>query len=291
MSSTWTLYATASTDVALRAVDATYAKLEELYESVDLDDGDSAPDLGFLPDVEVSQSPVPTPAAQRTALGKRLGGRIEDAAFTRLAKCKSTILLDRPTSLEEDPTLVSSLKLLLAQLGEVVFAGSGALAFVTGETLAEELERHRDLEGAVKARRRSGLQRVAKPRVEESGEVPHGAADSDTDVGDSDTSLEDSDTSLDDLEDEDDEAVDSAEPDALRRTLAAIAEHPSSRRRASELLDKAPDLVVRVAERLARVGVESDEALAKGVDADLKKVKAARLSLAELLRKASRPDG
>ncbi|MCA9590399.1 MAG: hypothetical protein KC657_34085 [Myxococcales bacterium] len=293
MASSWTIYASATTDAALRAVDAMYAALEELYEKVDLGDGDSAPDLGFLPDVEVSRSPVPKADAERAAVAEsaKIGARVEDAAFARLSKCKSTLIVDRPTELDEDPTLVSALKILFEMLGPSVFVGGDAHRLVTSETLLAELAKHRDLDAAIKAR-------GGKPEKKASAVRPTAAKvaladDSDTAL-DSDTDLDASDTELDsdtDLDDEDDEeAADSAEPDALRRTLAAIAEHPASRRRAGDLLEKAPDLVQRVAERLARIGVESDDALARGTDADIKRVKTARLALAALLRKAARQD-
>ena len=154
MASSWTIYASATTDAALRAVDAMYAALEELYEKVDLGDGDSAPDLGFLPDVEVSRSPVPKADAERAAVAEsaKIGARVEDAAFARLSKCKSTLIVDRPTELDEDPTLVSALKILFEMLGPSVFVGGDAHRLVTSETLLAELAKHRDLDAAIKAR-------------------------------------------------------------------------------------------------------------------------------------------
>jgi hypothetical protein len=176
--------------------------------------------------------------------------RGEKAALVRLAECVSTIRIDLVRDF--DPALVSALRAVFEDLGPSVFAKGEGVDLTTSESLLASLAKSPDL--------------AATLRAVEAGELEE----------------------EDEHEDEDDEepAPDSARPEVLRTILGEISQHPRARRKAGELLAEAPEIVGKVAERLARVGAEADPVVAKALDVKEREVLGARKALATILRRA-----
>jgi hypothetical protein len=280
MAKTWFIYGTVSSGAAKRAVDAMYAKLaaivgEDLAEHLDRGEELEPPTLGFWPDVSVASSGVPAADNERASLtgpGKKAKVRFDEAALKRLAKSFSVIRFDGPRGF--DPALVTTLRVLVELLGPCVFTREPGSELITSETLLADLADLPDLPAGMRAA-------LAGERDEDEEEDE---ADEDEDDEDEDEEEDEDDEEVD--EDEDEPAPDSARPETLRGTLAAMAELPRARRKASELMGSAPEIVVRLAERLARVGVETDAVAARALGVKDEDVVAARKALAKLLRRA-----
>lgn len=259
MAEPWFIYATVPRTAATRAVEATYETLggivgKDLAEHLEPGEDLEPPVLGFWPDISVSASAsVPTAEAERTSLTDptKTGATFEEAALARLAKCMSTIRVERPEAF--DPAFVSAIRTLVENLGKSVFTNRPGFHLATSESLLASLAEYPDLASTLRA--------VAAGELDDEEE--------------------------DEEEDEDDEpASDSARPEVLRKILEAIAQHPRARRKAGELLAEAPEIVGTFAERLARIGAEPDPAVAKALDVNERDVVGARKALASILRRA-----
>jgi hypothetical protein len=269
MSQPWLIYTTASRSVAEEAVESMYVTLglvvgEDLAEHLDPGEELEPPTLGSWPDVSVlEKAPVPTSDEARASLAGsgKAKAKLDEAALTRLATCKSTIQIDQATAF--DPSHVSALRALFESLGPSVFTKGAGLELSTSESLLATLAGAADLAESLRA-------------------IAAGKADDDDDDEDEDD--EDDDDDLD--EDDDEPAPDSAKPEMLRMMLGEIAQLPRVRRKAAELLGGAPPLVGQFAERLARVGAEPDLAAAKALGVEEREVIGARKALANLLRRA-----
>jgi hypothetical protein len=185
---------------------------------------------------------------EASSVPEAAASRGEKAALVRLAECVSTIRIDQVRDF--DPALVSALRAVFEDLGPSVFAKGKGVDLTTSESLLASLAKSPDL--------------AATLRAVEAGELEE------------------------EHEDEDDEepAPDSARPEVLRTILGEISQHPRARRKAGELLAEAPEIVGKVAERLARVGAEADPAVAKALDVKEREVLGARKALATILRRA-----
>jgi hypothetical protein len=157
MSHEWTIYVRSSTDEATRVVRAVYEDLDSLLGSdlvrrIERDEEYPAA-LGAWPSLVVSKGPVPTPDEERAALeepGKR-GVTFEAAAVARLGECRARIDIQRPTAFDEDPTLVTTLRLIFHRLeGGAVFCRDRGFDLATSETILERLATHRDLAAALR---------------------------------------------------------------------------------------------------------------------------------------------
>lgn len=276
MSVSWFLYSTATAPAAKRAVAATYDGLgsivgEDLAEHLEPGEELEPVTLGHWPELSVLKStPVPTPDEQRAELSQpdKTDVRLEEAALTRLAKCVSTVRIAGPQGFE--PTLVSALRLLVAKLGPCVFTDAPGFTLETSETLLKNLTAERDLATALK--------------VVTSGEPVEEEKESDEDEDYEDD--EDEDEDEDEAEDEEETEDASARADILRGNLAEIAKLPRVRRKAGDFLAEAPQIVGTYAERLARIGVETDAAVAKALNVTEREVLGARNALARILRRA-----
>jgi hypothetical protein len=151
----WTLYAEATSDRALAAVEATYDGLEALIGPDALrayEDDDTYPEeLGAWPRLEARTGPVPSPAEERARLEEpnKIGVRFEEAALDRLGRCRCRIDIDRPGDFKTDPTLVSAVRTLIELVGPSVFCENRGFDLVTSETLLASLEKMRGLEAAL----------------------------------------------------------------------------------------------------------------------------------------------
>ena len=273
MAHSWRFYTKASRTAAGRAVDDMYEKLaavvgEDLAEHLEPGEELEPAKLGCWPDVAVLASPVPTADEVETAVAEagNTGVRVQDAALKRLAKCVSSIRIDHPRDF--DPALVTAVRALVAALGPCVFSKGAGFDLLTSETLLADIAKATDLAAAMRAA-------VAGKLV-----------DKDDDEDDEDDDEEEDEDDEEEEEDDDEPPSDSARPEVLRGTLAAMAELPRARRKASELMGSAPDLVARFTERLARVGAEPDAAVAKALNVTEKDVIGARKALALILRRA-----
>lgn len=265
----WSALYVGSTDLATSAVDAAYERLEttlgeERWQALQDEDDDVAT-LGELPELDVSKS-SPSPDEERESLAKtKKKGVVEEKAIDRLATCKSTIRIQAPPALEDSPVLVSMLRWILEQVGPCVYAKTPGSTLVTSESLLKELKALRDVDAAVR-------------ELDE--------ADDDEDEDDEDDEEEEGD------DDEDDEDAPipndpSVTADALRSMLAAIAENPRARRKAGDLFERAPELVVKLAQSLGRDGAAADDVLARRLGVTPAKVASARNALATLIDRAN----
>jgi hypothetical protein len=173
--------------------------------------------------------------------------RGEKEAVARLSECVSTIRIDQVRDF--DPALVSALRALFEDLGPSVFAKGEGVDLVTSESLLASLAKSPDLASTLRA--------VAAGELEEEED-----------------------------EEAEEPASDSSRPEVLRKILGEISQHPRARRKAGELLAEAPEIVGKFAERLARIGVEADPAVAKALDVKEREVLEARKALATILRRA-----
>lgn len=250
MPHSWFIYTTLARPEALRAVEATYVT------------------LGKIVGEDLAEHLDPGEELEPPSLGawpdiKVASGAVPEAALALLAGCKSTIKVEGAKGF--DPALVSAVRALLAALGPCVFAEGKTAALQTSEALLKTIEKYADLAAALR-------------------EVTSGDDDDDDDEEEEEDE-EDTDDE-DDEDDEDEPAPDSARPAVLRTVLGAISQVPRARRKAAELLGAAPEIVGKVAERLARVGAESDADVAKALAVTEKDVVGARKALATLLRRA-----
>ncbi len=258
MSQSWSLYAPVSTAVAERAVAEMYKALAavvgpDLAEHLEPGEELEPPELGLWPEASVPQkSVIPTVAAPGS---KKPGVHGDEAALARLATCTASIDIEHPNDF--DPAQVTALRALIASLGPCVFSGGEGSELTTSESLLAKLETSLDLAAA--------LRKLA------AGES----------IGEEDEEEEE-----DDEDEEDEPAPDSARPEMLRMLLGEIAQQPRIRRKVSELLGNAPPLVAAVAERLARIGVETDAVSARALAVTEGDVAAARKTLATIFRRA-----
>ena len=241
---------------------------EDLAEHLEPGEELEPPSLGCWPDVSVLKVPVPTPAEVRASLTEpgKLNVKFEESALERLAKCQSTIRIDRAQRF--DPALVSAVRSLFEELGPCVFTESQGFDLSTSESLLATLTTTQDLAAKLKA--------IAAGEVDE---------DEENEDEDEDEEFED-DEDEDEDEDDDAPAPDSARPEVLRMLLGEIAQLPRVRRKAAELLGGAPPIVGKFAERLARLGAEPDPVVAKELGVTERDVVGARKALSILLRRA-----
>jgi hypothetical protein len=260
MSQSWSLYAPVTIAVAERAVADMYKALAavvgpDLAEHLEPGEELEPPELGLWPEVSVPQkSVIPSVGAPGGAKKAAVNG--DEAALARLATCTASIDIEHPNDF--DPALVTALRALIASLGPCVFSGGEGSELTTSESLITKLETSLDLAAA--------LRKLA------AGES----------IGEEDEEEEEDDED----EDEDEPAPDSARPEMLRMLLGEIAQQPRIRRKVSELLGNAPPLVASVAERLARIGAETDAVAAKALAVTEADVAAARKTLATIFRRA-----
>ncbi|MDB4942819.1 MAG: hypothetical protein JWP97_2353 [Labilithrix sp.] len=284
MSESWFIYAPVTKAAAERAVAAAYQALGKIVgEDVaeDLEKGDELEPamLGVWPDLSASSS-VPSVDEERDSLNEvgKTEVRFEEAALERLATCKSAVRIDRGIP-EFDPALVTALRILVGKLGACVFTENPGSELETSEALLKRIAALPDLATAQKSEDEE-VGAAAKKRGAAA------AKSEDDDEGEEE----------DDEEDEDEEEVEEplqetsdARPDAIRSTLAEIAQNPRARRKAGELLSGASDEIGAYAERLARSGPEPDAVVARALNKPEADVKAARLELAKLLRRLDGP--
>jgi hypothetical protein len=243
----WTLYVLASTDEAMRAVDAVYEELHSLLGPDlvrQLEREDEYPEaLGAWPSLFVSKGPIPTPDEERAALEEpdKLGVTFEPAAIARLGECRALIDIERPTAFDQDPTLVTTVRLLIHRLGlgNAVFCRERGFDLATSETIIQQLASYRDLPAAL----REGPTSAEADEVEPSNRQVH-------------------------------------------RMLAGISARPEARAAARALLDEASPAVQQLAMEIARSGTRSDEELASSLGLTKKSVAEARQQVLEILRRA-----
>lgn len=262
MSQSWSLYAPVTVAVAERAVVDMYKALAavvgpDLAEHLEPGEELEPPELGLWPEVSVPQKSVIPSVGGRAGAQKAPALAADEAAAARLATCTASIDIEHPNDF--DPALVTALRALIASLGPSVFSGGDGSELTTSESLLTKLETSLDLAAA--------LRKLA------AGES----------IGDDDDEEEEDDE---DEEEEDEPAPDSARPEMLRMLLGEIAQQPRIRRKVSELLGNAPPLVATVAERLARIGVETDAVSAKALGCTEADVATARKTLATIFRRA-----
>jgi hypothetical protein len=260
MSQSWSLYAPVTVAVAERAVADMYKALAavvgpDLAEHLEPGEELEPPELGLWPEVSVAEKALIPSVSGRGAAKKAPAVAADEAAAARLATCTASIDIEHPNDF--DPALVTALRALIASLGSSVFSGGDGSELTTSESLLTKLETSLDLAAA--------LRKLA------AGES----------IGDDDEDDDDEDD-----DDEDEPAPDSARPEMLRMLLGEIAQQPRIRRKVSELLGNAPPLVATVAERLARIGVETDAVSAKALGCTEADVAAARKTLATIFRRA-----
>jgi hypothetical protein len=266
MAHSWFIYTSVPSTAAESAVEAMYETLgaivgEDLAEHLEPGEDLEPPVLGFWPNIAVATpAAIPTAAELRASVAnpKKKNVTLEEAALERLAKCVTTIQIEKPQDF--DPALVSAVRALFESLGPSVFTEGQGSDLSTSESLLATLAKHPDLASTLRA-------------------VAAGELDDDEDLDDEAEEEEQED-------DEDEPASDSARPEVLRKILAEIAQHPRARRKAGELLAEAPEIVATFAERLARIGAEPDPAVAKALDVKEREVLAARKALANILRRA-----
>lgn len=270
MGQSWTLYTPLPRKEAVAVIAKVYAELERLvgrHIVAALKQDDYPEELGTWPELETSTPKVPTPQEERALFAgpNKIGVSFEEAAVERLATCKSRIDIGRPGSLETDPTLVTTLQLLLRAVGPSVLCKNRGFDLITSETLLESLGKARDLPTAIL------------------GE------DEDDDLDDEDDDdLDDDDFDEDEEEEEDETETEDTTPQALHRMLATISEHAHARRRVGEALARATPDVQSFAHHLAQRGPTTDEVAAAALKLDVRAVGKARRALAELLERAER---
>ena len=260
MSQSWSLHAPVTVAVAERAVVDMYKALAavvgpDLAEHLEPGEELEPPELGRWPEVSVPQKSVIPSVGGRAGAPKAPALAADEAAAARLATCTASIDIEHPNDF--DPALVTALRALIASLGPSVFSGGDGSELTTSESLLTKLETSLDLAAA--------LRKLA------AGES----------IGDEEEEEDDEDE-----EEEDEPAPDSARPEMLRMLLGEIAQQPRIRRKVSELLGNAPPLVATVAERLARIGVETDAVSAKALGCTEADVATARKTLATIFRRA-----
>jgi hypothetical protein len=261
----WWIYAKVAVPAARNAVAKAYAELagivgEDLAEHLEAGEELEPPVLGYWPDISVATMPPPAAADVRSALpqSSKPGPRCDEAAIGRLAVCTCSFKIERPQGF--DPALVTALRTLLNHLGPCVFSKDEGI-WMTSESVLAEL---------------SGLRDLAKTLAA----VASGDLDEDDEAVDSDAADRES------AADPEDEDTASARPETLRQTLFAMAEYPRARRKANAMMGEAPELVAKFVERLARVGPETDAVAAQALGARDEEIRAARKSLAAILRRA-----
>ncbi len=254
MGYSWTVYTPLPQTEARKLVGKVYRELERIVgpELVEAIEEDGYPEeLGRWPSLEVSGADIPTPQEERAVLDgpNKIGVSFEDAAVARLASCKSRIDIDRPSGLEDDPTLVSAMLHLFRNMGPSVFCKNRGFDLTTSETMVRKLEKARDLRAAL-------IEYDEDDIAEEEAEEPEESA--------------------------------AAAPEALHRLLTAIAEHLPARRRVGEALETAAPAVQKYVRHLGQYGPMPDAKVAAALSLDVKAVAAARQTLAELLERAER---
>lgn len=156
MSDSWTIYSSLLPQIAADIVDRVQARLERIAGD-DLiaarDDDAYPPELGVWPVVEVAGAPIPSSQDERAILAEpnRSGVVFEEAALARLARCRSRIDIHQPAGFEDDPTLVTTVELLLRAVGPSVFCKQRGFDLATSESTLRDLAGRTGLQQAINA--------------------------------------------------------------------------------------------------------------------------------------------
>lgn len=169
MSATWYIYSPLSS-TAITKLETAYEQYFEAYVDVNgdvLDDEESVPDViagGMMP-----------PAKELEALYKHLGMTLPKEILKRYKACKSVMTVDKPGDIETDGSrvLVSTMRYLLARIGEGALVLQNDPPLVVAEELVTKLSKKTGLPGFDEEVKSDKPERRKAPaaRAEKPGEV------------------------------------------------------------------------------------------------------------------------
>lgn len=169
MSATWYIYSTL-TPTAMTKLETAYEQYFEAYADVN---GDMLEDDDGVPDVVAGG--LKPPAKELEALYAHLGLPLSKDILKRYRACKSVMTLDKAADLEGDGArgFVSTLRYLLARVGDGSLVMQNDVPLVTGEELLAKLRKKKGLPGFDEEAKEEGPAKRKAPaaRAEKPGEV------------------------------------------------------------------------------------------------------------------------
>jgi hypothetical protein len=169
VSATWYIYSPLP-PTAMTKLETAYEQYFEAYADVNgdmFDDDDSVPDVvagGLMP-----------PAKELEALYNHLGLALPKEILKRYKACKSVMTLDKPGDLEADGSraLVSTLRYLLARVGEGALVLQNDPPLVAAEVLVAKLSKKKGLPGFDEEEKadKPAQRKAPAARAEKPGEV------------------------------------------------------------------------------------------------------------------------
>jgi hypothetical protein len=204
-------------------------------------------------DVEAGRPPTAQAARERAAAAGHDASTLvfEPAALERLASCRSTITIEYPSSLFDEPFFIAVVKGILQGVGAAVVETGDSSRYETTETYAAgEAKIHGDLwtKTAALAPKKVAPKKPQKIRPAKGGEL---------------------------------EAL------SVQKRLERLIQDPIARRPLKKALEESTDAVRTYAAALMEEGPQPDVTMAKVLDKKVEEVGAARLALAEILRRVA----